>query len=142
MIRSLLRNFHKPIYERPQEELVRLISSQLRPGDTVLDICCGFGQLGRALMDATPGIYMEGVESVRRGAELIPVTAYEGTRMPWPGEDLRCRRFIRMTQSRWRLFADWHAGGAIAAAGRAVGWNRGVGAVRWDRCSGGATGCG
>jgi ubiquinone/menaquinone biosynthesis C-methylase UbiE len=86
MIRTLLRNFHKPIYERRQQELVRLISSHLRPGDRVLDIGCGFGQLGRALLDAVPGLSMEGVESVRRGGELIPVTAYEGTRMPWPDQ--------------------------------------------------------
>jgi ubiquinone/menaquinone biosynthesis C-methylase UbiE len=86
MIRLLLRNFHKPIYERRQRELVRLISSHLRPGDRVLDIGCGFGQLGRALLDGVPGLSMEGVESVRRGGELIPVTAYEGTRMPWPDQ--------------------------------------------------------
>lgn len=84
MLGILLRTFHKPIYERRQKELVRLISSHLRSGDRVLDIGCGFGQLGRALADATPGLQVEGVESVRRGGELIPVTAYEGTRMPWP----------------------------------------------------------
>jgi len=84
MIRNLLRYFHKPIYERRQRELVHLIASHLESTDRVLDIGCGFGQLGRALMDAIPGIRVEGVESVRRGDELIPVTAYEGTRMPWP----------------------------------------------------------
>src|SRR5271157_1543760 len=53
MIKSLLRNLHKPIYDWRLKELVRLIGPHLNPGDRVLDVGCGFGQLGRALMDAT-----------------------------------------------------------------------------------------
>src|SRR5579872_6621857 len=85
MIHSLLRTLHKPIYEHRQKALVQLMSPHLTPGARVLDVGCGFGQLGRALMEASVNsIQVEGVESVRRGGELIPVTAYEGTRMPWP----------------------------------------------------------
>lgn len=35
-------------------------------------------------MAAAPGVRVEGLESVKRGGELIPVTAYQGDRMPWP----------------------------------------------------------
>lgn len=84
MFRSLLRIFHKPIYEHRQQVLVKLISPHLKPGAKVLDIGCGFGHLGRALMDASADhIQVEGLESVKRGNELIPITAYEGTRMPF-----------------------------------------------------------
>jgi SAM-dependent methyltransferase len=65
------------------KKLVQLIGPHLKAGDTVLDVGCGFGQLGRAIMDAFPQVRVEGVESVKRGGELIPVTAYEGTHMPW-----------------------------------------------------------
>jgi SAM-dependent methyltransferase len=82
-MRALFRSLHKPIYERRLKELVHLIGPHLRSGDKVLDIGCGFGHLGRAIMDAHPNVRVEGVESVKRGGELIPVTAYEGTRMPW-----------------------------------------------------------
>src|SRR5882672_3688786 len=82
-MRALFRSLHKPIYERRLKELVHLIGPHLRSGDKVLDIGCGFGHLGRAIMDAHPEVLVEGVESVKRGGELIPVTAYEGTRMPW-----------------------------------------------------------
>jgi ubiquinone/menaquinone biosynthesis C-methylase UbiE len=82
-MRALFRSLHKPIYERRLKELVRLIGPHVHPGDTILDVGCGFGHLGRAIMDAFPGVNVEGVESVKRGGELIPVTAYEGTRMPW-----------------------------------------------------------
>lgn len=85
MLRSLLRIFHKPIYEHRQQVLVKLISPHLKPGARVLDIGCGFGHLGRALMDASNGqVQVEGLESVTRGNELIPITAYEGTRIPFP----------------------------------------------------------
>jgi ubiquinone/menaquinone biosynthesis C-methylase UbiE len=85
MFRSLLRTFHKPIYEHRQQVLVKLISPHLKPGARVLDIGCGFGHLGRALMDASNGqVQVEGLESVARGNELIPITAYEGTRIPFP----------------------------------------------------------
>ncbi len=85
MLRSLLRTFHKPIYEHRQQVLVKLISPHLAPGARVLDIGCGFGHLGRALMDASNGqVQVEGLESVKRGNELIPITAYEGTRIPFP----------------------------------------------------------
>jgi ubiquinone/menaquinone biosynthesis C-methylase UbiE len=83
MLRYLLRNVHKPIYEHRQKRLVDLISPHLRSGDRILDVGCGFGHLGRAVMDSVPGVRVEGIESVRRGGELIPITEYEGTRMPW-----------------------------------------------------------
>ena len=85
MIRRVLRSLHKPIYENRQKVLVGLISPHLKPGARVLDVGCGFGHLGRALMDALPGaVHVEGAESVTRGSELIPVTAFDGIRMPWP----------------------------------------------------------
>ena len=85
MLRSLLRTFHKPIYEHRQQVLVNLISPHLKPGAKVLDIGCGFGHLGRALMDASADhVQVEGLESVKRGDELIPITAYEGKRIPFP----------------------------------------------------------
>src|SRR5579862_7927285 len=85
MIRRVLRMLHKPIYDSRQKVLVRLISPHLKPGARVLDVGCGFGQLGRALMDAlSDTVQVEGAERVARGSELIPVTAFDGFRMPWP----------------------------------------------------------
>jgi SAM-dependent methyltransferase len=90
MIRSLLRTLHKPVYEHRQETLVRLISPHLSPGARVLDVGCGFGHLGRALIDhASNAVFVEGAESAPRGGELIPVTAtpvnagYRAS-LPWP----------------------------------------------------------
>ena len=83
VIRDIFKGLHKPIYERRLKELVRLIGPHVSSGATVLDVGCGYGHLGRAIMDAYPKVQVEGVESVKRGGELIPVTAYEGTQIPW-----------------------------------------------------------
>jgi SAM-dependent methyltransferase len=86
VLKPLLRALHGPIYERRLATLSGLFVAELRPGDRVLDVGCGFGALGRALLDhpACPaGVQVEGLERVPRGNELITVHAYPGGRMPF-----------------------------------------------------------
>ncbi|WP_414571562.1 class I SAM-dependent methyltransferase [Nostoc sp. CCY 9925] len=67
--------------------LVRCITPHLREGDCVLDVGCGFGTLGKALLD-TPlcplNLRVEGLERVKRGKEPIKVLAYDGMTIPHP----------------------------------------------------------
>lgn len=49
----------------------------------VLDVGCGFGHLGHALMSANLGVTVEGLESVRRDGELIRIAAYQGEHIPF-----------------------------------------------------------
>jgi ubiquinone/menaquinone biosynthesis C-methylase UbiE len=85
MIKRVLRNLHKPIYESRQKALLRLISPHLDRGARVLDVGCGFGGLGRALMDFSNDAFrVEGAETAPRGGELIPVTACGRASLPWP----------------------------------------------------------
>lgn len=83
MLRPLLRALHKPVYEHRQRVLVSLISPHLDPGAHVLDVGCGFGHLGRALMDASPSIQVEGAEAAVREGALIPITAVPAASLPW-----------------------------------------------------------
>ena len=75
---------HGPIYRSRLRELVARITPHLRPGDRVLDVGCGNGTLGRALMEASPKVVVEGLERFARGGEPIVVHRYEGGRMPFP----------------------------------------------------------
>jgi SAM-dependent methyltransferase len=87
MFRALMRLMHGPIYRARIGELVRQIVPYLRQGDQVLDVGCGFGTLGRAILDSPqcpPGVTVQGLERVKRGDELIPVQEYTGRTVPFP----------------------------------------------------------
>ncbi|MCH6551002.1 MAG: methyltransferase domain-containing protein, partial [Planctomycetes bacterium] len=81
-----MRGLHGPFYRSRLRELVRQIVGHLERGDRVLDVGCGSGALGRAIMDdpAAPGdVEVVGLERARRGGSLIEVETYDGGRMPY-----------------------------------------------------------
>lgn len=81
-----MKSLHGPVYESRMRVLVREILPHLTAHDRVLDVGCGFGTLGRRLLDAPgrpEGLSVRGLERFPRGGELIPVDAYAGGRMPY-----------------------------------------------------------
>jgi SAM-dependent methyltransferase len=86
MLNWLMRRLHGPVYAARLAELVRRIGPHLQAGDRVLDVGCGFGALGRALMDSPDvpnDVRVEGLESAVREQQLIPIHAYDGERIPF-----------------------------------------------------------
>lgn len=83
LIGALMARLHRPVYERRKAVLVRTIAPALPTGARVLDVGCGNGQLGRALMDARPDLQVEGLERYPRDGAAIPVTGYDGGAMPF-----------------------------------------------------------
>lgn len=91
LLARLLASLHGPVYRSRIAGLVQAILPHLRPGDTVLDIGCGGGALGRALMDAPEcpeGVIVRGVETAPRGGEAIEVLAYDGRHLPFEDESV------------------------------------------------------
>lgn len=86
MLNELIARIHSPIYAARIKELVRRIVPHLRENERVLDVGCGGGTLGRALMDASDcpkGVVVMGVERFKRSGEPIEVVSYDGVRMPF-----------------------------------------------------------
>jgi SAM-dependent methyltransferase len=82
-----MKRLHAPVYASRLAELVRQITPHLRAGDRVLDVGCGFGTLGRAILDSPlcpAEVDVRGLERVKRGGEAIPVDEYDGVTIPHP----------------------------------------------------------
>jgi SAM-dependent methyltransferase len=82
-----MKRLHAPVYASRLAELVRQICPHLKSGDRILDVGCGYGALGRAIMDSPlcpPDVDVRGLERVKRGGEAIPVDAYDGLTIPHP----------------------------------------------------------
>jgi SAM-dependent methyltransferase len=84
-----MKRLHAPVYTARLEELVRQITPHLKENDRVLDVGCGFGALGKAILEAPaspPGVKLFGLERVKRGNELIPVEGYDGVIIPYAAD--------------------------------------------------------
>ncbi len=71
-------------YNRRIWVLSRELAKAIPGQGSVLDIGCGDGQLALALMRLRPDLKVEGVDVVARPKTLVPVSQYDGTRLPFP----------------------------------------------------------
>lgn len=82
-----MANLHAPIYASRIRELVPRIISHLCEGNRVLDVGCGYGALGKALLDSPglpKGIMIDGLEKIKRNKQLINIYEYNGVNIPFP----------------------------------------------------------
>ena len=85
--KRLMARLHRSVYASRIRGLAERVSAVLQPGDQVLDVGCGIGALGRAIIDSPlspPDVGVLGLERIRRGNELIHVDEYDGQKIPHP----------------------------------------------------------
>lgn len=87
---SILRRLHAPIYGWRVQGILQEIMPHLCSGDRILDVGCGRGIIGHAIMNSPfcpPQLEITGLERERRGRELTPVKYYDGRRIPYADDD-------------------------------------------------------
>jgi ubiquinone/menaquinone biosynthesis C-methylase UbiE len=79
----LLNELNTPYYNRRVWVLSRHLATAIPSRGSVLDVGSGDGQIALALMRLRPDLKVEGVDVVPRPKTLIPVTQYDGNRLPF-----------------------------------------------------------
>jgi len=81
---NLLDRVHEGyVSDRRIRRLAQLLSELIPRGCSLLDVGCGDGKLARSLQGQRPDLRIEGVEVRLRKQSSIPVTAFDGTTLPY-----------------------------------------------------------
>jgi SAM-dependent methyltransferase len=84
-MRGLIKWLHSGlVFKRRISAIADAIALHLQPGEQVLDIGCGNGQLAVLLCDRLGDLHVSGIETFLRTRTQIPVTHYDGKRLPYP----------------------------------------------------------
>jgi SAM-dependent methyltransferase len=70
--------------DRRVRRLHRLFEGLIPPGSRILDVGCGDGALAAGLVASRPDLQLEGIDVVPREESRIPVTLFDGQRIPFP----------------------------------------------------------
>jgi SAM-dependent methyltransferase len=74
------------VFQRRVTALAAALAQAIPQAGRVLDVGCGDGQVALALMALRPDLRLEGVDVLQRRVSHIPVTLYDGARLPFPDQ--------------------------------------------------------
>lgn len=80
---ALIGTLHtKFVHSRRVQKLTSHLAELIPPSASVLDVGCGDGKLARLLMDVRPDLKLQGVDVLIRPDTHVPVTEFDGERLP------------------------------------------------------------
>jgi len=92
---SLLGQLHdKFVFERRINILAAHIAELLPKGSKVLDVGCGDGQIDQLIMQKKPGLSISGTDVLVRKKTHIPVTPFDGKRLPFEDNSFDAVTFV------------------------------------------------
>jgi SAM-dependent methyltransferase len=92
---SVVGTLHETlVFNRRVQVLAKHLAHALPRNATVLDVGCGDGQIDRAIMAERPDVKIEGVDILIRPKTHIPVTPFDGQRLPFPDDAFDIVQFV------------------------------------------------
>jgi len=86
---KMLQQIHsRTVHSRRVDTLIRHLAPLLPPEGLVLDVGCGDGLLGSCLAEANPNLKLTGLDVLVRPDTKIPVTAFDGTTIPFEDQSV------------------------------------------------------
>lgn len=82
------------VFGRRVRVLAHNLAAQLPEGARVLDVGCGDGQIDAAIGVERPDVALEGVDVLVRPKTHIPVTAFDGTTLPFADGSFDIVQFV------------------------------------------------
>ena len=76
----------RAVFSRRVRILADRLLPLLPPGPRLLDIGCGDGRIAKALIARRPDLAIDGYDVLARPNAAIPVTSFDGTRLPVPDD--------------------------------------------------------
>lgn len=90
---SIVRRLHEYVYESRLESLIHEILPHISKNFSILDIGCGFGELGKKVLAAPglpKGVSVRGIERTNRNISHIEIDVYHTDDLPYTDNTFDC----------------------------------------------------
>lgn len=92
---TVIGNIHdRFVFERRVHVLADRLVSLLPHGATLLDVGCGDGRIDALIQRQRPDLSIEGIDVLVRPETMIPVTPFDGQRIPFPDRSFDVVMFV------------------------------------------------
>lgn len=92
--KSLGQAHEKLVFNRRVRVLVEEIGAVLPPNATMLDVGTGDGQIAKMIGETQPGTQVQGIDIMLREKTHIPVSLFDGTRIPMEDDSVDVVTFV------------------------------------------------